>query len=381
MSLFPDLDDAAFRPIIKWPGGKRREWPRLEPLLPHDVRHYVDPFMGGLAPFALTPFAGDAHLNDLHPLLVDLHRRVKNDDAELHAALQRLADDWDALGPLAEQLAPSFVELVQMARRGASSEADATSAVAAALAVQASPAGADAARFRELLIASISDKSRRLVGLERRQNAHFDDQGCRPHGETAVRAAYYTLIRERERSATGAERTADFVFVRDFCYGSMFRNNSQGEFNIPYGGASYNGKSFARRAAALRSTDAVQGLRRATFSNTDFEAFLDGLSALLDRRDFVFLDPPYDSDFSTYGTNVFGLEDHERLAACMARSPARWLLVIKETPDVRRIYVDGAPHEAGGAVALRFGKQYGYNVRGRNVRDVQHVVLTNYGKE
>ena len=120
------------------------------------------------------------------------------------------------------------------------------------------------------------------------------------------------------------------------------------------------------------------GLRRATFHEGDFEVFLEGLAPRLEWRDFVFLEPPYDSDFSTYGTNLFTVADHERLAAAMVRSPARWLLVIKATPDVERIYVEGAPRGAGGRVAARFGKQYGYNVRGRNVRNVRHVILTNY---
>jgi DNA adenine methylase len=366
----------AFRPILKWPGGKTREWRRLGPLLPRDVRHLADPFMGGLAPFALTEFSGEAHLNDLHPLLVDLHRRVQSRDAELHAALERLASDWEHLAPLAEEFAPAFVRLVQIARDGA--EVDSSADVESALRTVGSPRGADADRFRVHLTASVADKARRLARLEVRHDTHFDEDGCRPHGETAVRAAYYTVIRERERTATGAERAADFLFVRDFCYGSMFRTNAAGEFNIPYGGATYNGKSFRRRTEQLRSEEIVSGLARATFSNEDFELFLDRLAPALDRRDLVFLDPPYDSDFSTYGTNVFSLDDHERLAAAMARSPARWLLVIKETPDVRRIYVDGVPRDAGGRVALRFGKQYGYNVRGRNVRDTRHVVVTNY---
>ncbi len=374
MTLFPGLQDAAFRPLLKWPGGKRREWRTLGPHVPHDARHFVDPFMGGLAPFALTPFSGGAFLNDRHPLLVDLHRRVQAQDAALHAALTRLADDWDALGPLSAALRRPFVALLAEARRSDAAP-DARAAAGAALRGRSRPA--DAA-FPALLAASLANKALRLSRLERKHATHFDERGCERHGETAVRAAYYTLVRAREHTATGAERAADFVFVRDFCYGSMFRTNSKGEFNIPYGGASYNGKSFAKHVRRLCSGDAVLGLRRATFHEGDFEVFLDGLAPRLDRRDFVFLDPPYDSDFSTYGTNLFAVADHERLAAAMARSPARWLLVIKETPDVERIYVEGAPRHAGGRVAARFGKQYGYNVRGRNVRDVHHVILTNY---
>lgn len=37
-------------------------------------------------------------------------------------------------------------------------------------------------------------------------------------------------------------QAANFYFIREYCYGSMFRYNSKGEFNIPYGGMSYNKK-------------------------------------------------------------------------------------------------------------------------------------------
>jgi len=372
MSALPGFQDAAFRSLLKWPGGKKREWGRLGPLVPRDVRNFVDPFMGGLAPFALTPFEGRAYLNDRHPLLVDLHARVAVRDTDLHRALDDLAADWSALGQVAAHVAPSFIALVADAREG--------TVDAATITAQANDACGDrfSARFRELLVASLADKARRLARLEVRHDTHFDEDACTIHGETAVRAAYYTLVRARERRKAGAERTADFLFVRDFCYGSMFRTNKKGEFNIPYGGASYNSKSFARRVAQLRSDDIVDGLARASFSCGDFEPFLDGLAGGMSKRDFVFLDPPYDSDFSTCGTNVFDLADHERLAAAMARLPARWLLVIKETPDVERIYVDGAPSTNGGRALLRFSKTYGYNVRGRNTRDVRHVVVTNY---
>ncbi len=90
--------------------------------------------------------------------------------------------------------------------------------------------------------------------------------------------------------------------------------------------------------------------------------------------DFVFLDPPYDTDFSEYDQLAFRICDHERLAAMIARLPCRWLLVIKETDDVNRIYAPLA--ESGDGVKLmRFEKTYTYNVRGRNERNVVHLVL------
>jgi len=337
-----------FRPLLKWPGGKTREWAQIEPFLPKTIRHFVDPFMGGCAPFGLTKFEGRAFLNDKHERLVDLHVRVQKGDAEFFRELARLGDAWDALGPAAARRTDDFVALVSAARPG------------------------EPVRTKDAddVTASIEDKARRLARLETKHPVVFDPAQLAEHCETAVRAAFYTQIRTEERSAVGARATACFLFVRDFCYGSMFRSNAAGEFNIPYGGRSYNAKSFLARLEQLRAPRTRQTFARATFFSLDFEEFLGAQAKSLSADDFVFVDPPYDSDFSTYGENAFGIADQERLAAALARLPCRWLLVIQETPEIHRIYADDLKRGS-------FGKRYGYNVRGRNERAARHLVIGN----
>jgi DNA adenine methylase len=341
----------AFRPLLKWPGGKRREWPQIEPFLPAKIRHFVDPFMGGCAPFGLTKFEGRAFLNDRHERLVDLHVRVQRGDVELFEELARLGDGWDALGAASKKRETEFARLVDAARRG------------------------DPVRTPKAddYTASLEDKARRLANLEKKHAVSFDRGQLAEHCETAVRAAFYTRVRFEERTAVGARATACFLFVRDFCYGSMFRNNAAGEFNIPYGGRSYNGKSFLARLEQLRAPRARQTFARATFFSLDFEEFLEAQRPSLAADDLVFVDPPYDSDFSTYGDNAFGIADQERLAAALARLPCRWLVIIQETPEIHRIHADEFKRGA-------FGKTYGYNVRGRNERAARHLVVANYAR-
>jgi DNA adenine methylase len=262
-----------------------------------------------------------------------------------------LGDAWESLRAVADARRAEFARLVDAARRG-------------------EPVRTTGA---EDVAASIEDKARRIVRLEARHSVHFDEAQVAEHAETAVRAAFYTRIRAEERTASGAHAAACFLFVRDFCYGAMFRSNDKGEFNIPYGGTSYNSKSFLARLEQLRAPQTRQMLAGATFFSLDFEEFLDARKASLATDDLVFVDPPYDSDFSTYGGHAFGLADQERLAAALAKLPCRWLAVIKETPDIHRIYADEFKRGS-------FGKQYGYNVRGRNDRDARHLVVANYAK-
>ena len=53
------------------------------------------------------------------------------------------------------------------------------------------------------------------------------------------------------------------------------------------------------------------------------------------EEDFVFLDPPYDSEFSTYAGNEFDRRDQERLADFLLnRCRARFMLVIKNHAEL-----------------------------------------------
>jgi DNA adenine methylase len=337
------------RPILKWPGGKAREWPRIEPFLPKRIRNFVDPFMGGCAPFLRTRFEGRAYLNDKHERLVDLHVRVQRGDADLFAELAALGDAWESLRAVADARRGAFAKLVGAARGGTPARSD----------------GADD------VTASLEDKARRLARLETKHSVLFDEDALAEHCETAVRSAFYFRVRTEERTATGARAAACFLFVRDFCYGSMFRSNAQGEFNIPYGGTTYNGKSFLARLEQLRSPRTRQALARAEFFSLDFGEFLVSRAASLTSEDLVFCDPPYDSDFSTYGGHAFSLDDHARLAKTLLALRAPWLLVIKETAEVHALYPDELKRGT-------FGKTYGYNVRGRNDRAARHLVIANY---
>ena len=120
-------------------------------------------------------------------------------------------------------------------------------------------------------------------------------------------------------------------------------------------------------------------LGRADLGAEAFETHLAG--AALRPGTFVFLDPPYDTEFSDYGNRGFGREDHERLAATFAGLPCPALLVIQETDFIRKLYEGvGRDRRARGLPFFleSYGKTYGYNVRGRNERRTTHLLVGNY---
>jgi len=90
-------------------------------------------------------------------------------------------------------------------------------------------------------------------------------------------------------------------------------------------------------------------------------------------NDFIFLDPPYDSEFSTYAQNKFGKHDQERLADYLSdHCQAQFMLVIKNTPTILNLYA----HK--GLTIRAFDKKYLVSFQDRNNRDAEHLIITNY---
>jgi DNA adenine methylase len=103
----------------------------------------------------------------------------------------------------------------------------------------------------------------------------------------------------------------------------------------------------------------------------DFEAFLQKHQP--HTEDFIFFDPPYDSEFSTYAQNEFGWKDQERLASYLLKQcEAKFMLVIKNTPAILDLYGNT------GLNIKTFDKKYLVSFQDRNNRDAEHLIITNF---
>lgn len=100
----------------------------------------------------------------------------------------------------------------------------------------------------------------------------------------------------------------------------------------------------------------------------DFEDFF--ASVELNERDFMFLDPPYDTDFSSYEGRDFTQKDQQRLANALKKTKAKFILIIKNTDFIWSLYEKDFN-------ILCFDKTYAYNMRSRNERKVEYLIITN----
>jgi DNA adenine methylase len=194
--------------------------------------------------------------------------------------------------------------------------------------------------------------------------------------ESALKSAFYMHLRHLYNKTSKYKfppglAAAVFFFVRENAYASMFRYNSQGEFNVPYGGISYNRKDLIQKISYMQSPQVRHRLSNTIIENMDFEAFLQKYPP--QPNDFIFLDPPYHSEFSTYTRNKFGLSDHERLASYLSdQCQAKFMLVIKSTEVILDLYSDK------GFNIRAFNKRYLVSFQDRNDREAEHLIITNY---
>ena len=366
--------------LIKWPGGKAREIKYIENLIPKFER-YVEPFFGGGAMyFYLNP--ENAIINDISSNLITFYKLVKDQNSEFAAYLRAYNTTFQSLLHACDTSINSLVEIYcKLKNKEISSEetkillmafsSDLSKAINDKIEAQLI---LDNAEFENTLVEFALDKMLRTIKNEEKKA--FNDADLRENLITGFTSGYYMYFRSvynkialKSNEFTNlAYNIANFYFIREYCYGSMFRYNSKGEFNIPYGGMSYNRKDFKCKIDNIFNSNIKKLFSGTEICCSDFEDFI--AKHELSETDFMFLDPPYDTDFSEYEGKSFTKDDQRRLANVLKETKAKFILIIKNTDYIYSLYEQGFN-------VLCFDKTYTYNVRSRNERNVEHLIITN----
>lgn len=359
------------RPLVKWPGGKSREFKKISDIIPADTNTYIEPFFGGGGIyFNLAP--ARAVINDINKTVMAFYAYVRDNDQAFANTITHIANDWDTLSTIA-----GIVFNDTRKYKGNIDEKAIRGEIVKISNIGTLPALINGQKhYWELLSDGLVCKLRRVVELERRSGL-FSDKDFYDQIAAVTKGAYYYYIRDMFTPASKQEEVAQFIFLREYCFGSMFRFNGDGKFNIPYGGASYNEKSLHAKMRYAYSPSVVNLLRNTEIMCSDFRAFFSRISDTINEKDFCFFDPPYDTEFSEYDKQVFGKADHEALAAVFGGLKCRGLIIIKKTEFIWEIYKNQQKKNRNITIA-EYGKNYTYNVRGRNERDVTHLLITNY---
>ncbi|ONI47089.1 DNA adenine methylase [Candidatus Epulonipiscium fishelsonii] len=366
--------------LIKWPGGKSGEINKIEGLFPKHER-YIEPFFGGGAVFFhLQP--QNAIINDISQSLMEYYELVKNQDKHLYNLLICYSNSFENVMNVCTKNYNDINFIYNNLKDGKINKKELWATIAQLTSAFASDINygfsekliLDEVEFINHLNKMVTDKMIRTV--QNNEKAPFNDENLKNNLITGFASGYYMYFRKifndinlnKLSPPSLSYKIANFYFIREYCYGSMFRYNKKGEFNIPYGGMSYNKKNFKNKVENMFNKDVELIFKNTDIHNADFSEFFKSVD--LTEKDFMFLDPPYDSNFSEYEGKDFTTDDQERLVHELKKTPAQFILVIKNTDFISELYKDDFN-------ILSFDNKYTYNVRSRNERKVEHLIITN----
>ncbi|HJX92396.1 MAG TPA: Dam family site-specific DNA-(adenine-N6)-methyltransferase [Pyrinomonadaceae bacterium] len=136
------------------------------------------------------------------------------------------------------------------------------------------------------------------------------------------RQRFNELARQSEASSEAAQL---FYYLNRTCFNGLCRFNQSGEFNVPFG--AYKSITYASDFLAYR-----QLFRNWTFSNCDIQSF--DFAA----GDFIYADPPYDVEFTTYSAGGFSWDDQVRTAELLSNHRGPVLISNQATKRIVGLY-------------------------------------------
>lgn len=377
------VDNRKLYPILKWAGGKEQELKYIIPNIPDKFIDYYEPFVGGGAVYTAVQ-ARHYFINDKSDELISLYQSITNGDRQkFFHAVGEIILNWNLLTIVLENNSAFFIQTYTKYSLGKIDETELKDILFGFIlnhSLQFNKMFSEIFNYNiENFIKEIKDnlirKIKRMKELEQIKHI-LPEADILDNIETALKSAFYMHFRHiynntKKYKIEPAFKAAVFLFIRNFAYSGMFRYNSSGDFNVPYGGIGYNRKNFAKKIDYLRSPELQSLLDDTTIENLDFEDFFSLHKPT--KNDFIFLDPPYDSEFSTYAKNEFNKDDQTRLSNFLInKCQSKWMMIIKNTDFILNLYSDKGLH------IKSFDKKYLVSFMNRNDKNVEHLLITNY---
>jgi len=221
--------------------------------------------------------------------------------------------------------------------------------------------------------ATLSDSNDELMNVFRVVRDRPDElimalDGHYPHRKNQE---YYYRVRALDtEDMTSVDRAARTIFLNKTCYNGLYRVNSAGKFNVPFG--KYKNPSLYDRDNIHAASVALRGktLMVADYKKACGEA---------DRGDFIYLDPPYHplsrtASFTSYTKEAFGEKEQAELASVFKKLDKRGCKVMlsnSSTSLIQSLY-DG--YHIASMKATR-----AINCKPSGRKAIEELLIMNYG--
>ena len=129
----------------------------------------------------------------------------------------------------------------------------------------------------------------------------------------------------RDGKAHTDEGAQLFYYLNRTCFNGLCRFNKGGDFNVPFG-------TYKTINYASDFDEYAKVFKRWKFTNEDIEALR------IEPEDFVYADPPYDVEFTTYSSGGFSWDDQVRTAKRLAHHRGPVVISNQATPRIVELY-------------------------------------------
>ena len=190
---------------------------------------------------------------------------------------------------------------------------------------------------------------------------------------------YFYSIRELDRmpayqKLSDVGRSSRIIYLNKTCYNGLFRVNSQGQFNTPFG--RYNNPKIVDETV-LKAVNKYLNSSDVTILNLDFEEAV----STAKKGDFVYFDPPYDpisdtSSFTGYDINGFNKNEQKRLKDTfeeLTNKGVKCMLSNSKTPFITKLYNEYVTIDVSAIRSINSNA----SKRGK----IEEILVLNYGRD
>ena len=182
---------------------------------------------------------------------------------------------------------------------------------------------------------------------------------------------YFYKIRDNFNGRPGGiDESSMFLYLNKTCFNGLYRENSKGEFNVPFG--KYKNPNIVNENSLRKANELLQGVEIVL---RDFEDINGKVSA----EDLVYFDPPYHplsetSSFTSYTNGCFTDKDQVRLSQLyktLDKEGVKLKLSNSDTPLIRDLF-DGYNIQVVKA-------RRNINCKGDGRGKINELLILNYG--
>lgn len=151
---------------------------------------------------------------------------------------------------------------------------------------------------------------------------------------------FYKVRKQKVADLSDTDRAARFIYLNKTCFNGLYRENSKGEFNVPF--ANHKNPSLFNEENMEDLHDYFNA-NEVQFMCSDYKDILSKAK----KGDFIYLDSPYyplkKNSFTKYYKSDFSDKDHKELALLYQELDKKGCFVLmsnSNSPAIKELYKD-----------------------------------------